>query len=327
MSSLQIIAVCSQIHTKHISTLCRQNVELLSVRLVVHTVTTGFQRANIFLSSTRQSWSRNRSVGSTRPWSGLSGFRFLAEAELSIFSKTPRPALVSTKSVIQWSRRVKRQGREAKYSLPFSTEFKHKWSNTFALHTRLHGSTETTLASSFIPRLCKRASKLVSVQAAVPSAVCVSHLQSHCLSLCLTLSVSLSRRLSVSVSLSLCLSVCLPRLSHFFSVSPSHCLSVSPSPFHRLSVSHRLCLTLSVSPPHRRSQPPHHKLHSTVTYSLHCPCNDTNCIVCEVRTGFSNTIQTAQHKNTALFNFHDCITLYMFQTYSSLSRAAWPWAI
>jgi len=36
-----IIAVSSQIHTKHINILCGQNVELLNVRLVVHIVTTG----------------------------------------------------------------------------------------------------------------------------------------------------------------------------------------------------------------------------------------------------------------------------------------------
>jgi hypothetical protein len=36
----EIIAVCSQIHTKHITTLCGQNVELLSVILAVHIVTT-----------------------------------------------------------------------------------------------------------------------------------------------------------------------------------------------------------------------------------------------------------------------------------------------
>jgi len=36
----EIIAVFSQIHTKHINTLCAQNVELLNVKLVVHTVTT-----------------------------------------------------------------------------------------------------------------------------------------------------------------------------------------------------------------------------------------------------------------------------------------------
>ena len=37
----EIIAVCSQIHTKHINTQFRQNVELLNVKLAVHIVTTG----------------------------------------------------------------------------------------------------------------------------------------------------------------------------------------------------------------------------------------------------------------------------------------------
>ena len=36
-----IIAVCSQIHIKHINTLCGQNVDLLNDKLVVHIVTTG----------------------------------------------------------------------------------------------------------------------------------------------------------------------------------------------------------------------------------------------------------------------------------------------
>ena len=36
----EIIAVFSQIHTKHINTLCEQNVELLNVKLAVHIVTT-----------------------------------------------------------------------------------------------------------------------------------------------------------------------------------------------------------------------------------------------------------------------------------------------
>ena len=36
----EIIAVCSQIHTKHRYTLCGQNVELSNVKLVVHIVTT-----------------------------------------------------------------------------------------------------------------------------------------------------------------------------------------------------------------------------------------------------------------------------------------------
>ena len=40
----EIIAVCSQIHTKHTNTLCGQNVELLNIKLVVHIVTTGLQR-------------------------------------------------------------------------------------------------------------------------------------------------------------------------------------------------------------------------------------------------------------------------------------------
>ena len=40
----EIIAVCSQIRTKHTNTLCGQNVELLNVKLVVHIVTAGLQR-------------------------------------------------------------------------------------------------------------------------------------------------------------------------------------------------------------------------------------------------------------------------------------------
>ena len=37
----EIIAFCSQIHTKHKNTVCGQNVELLNDKLVVHIVTTG----------------------------------------------------------------------------------------------------------------------------------------------------------------------------------------------------------------------------------------------------------------------------------------------
>jgi hypothetical protein len=36
----EMIAVCSEIHTKHTNTLCGQNVELLNVKLVVPKVTT-----------------------------------------------------------------------------------------------------------------------------------------------------------------------------------------------------------------------------------------------------------------------------------------------
>ena len=35
----EIMAVCSEIHTKHINTLCGQNVELLNVKLAVHIIT------------------------------------------------------------------------------------------------------------------------------------------------------------------------------------------------------------------------------------------------------------------------------------------------
>ena len=37
----EIIAVCSQIHTKHINTVCGQNVQLLNIKLAVYKVTAG----------------------------------------------------------------------------------------------------------------------------------------------------------------------------------------------------------------------------------------------------------------------------------------------
>jgi hypothetical protein len=37
----EIMVVCSEIHTKHINTVCGQNVELLNVKLAEHIVTTG----------------------------------------------------------------------------------------------------------------------------------------------------------------------------------------------------------------------------------------------------------------------------------------------
>jgi len=37
----EIMAVFSEIHTKHINTVCGQNVEFLKVKLAVHIVTTG----------------------------------------------------------------------------------------------------------------------------------------------------------------------------------------------------------------------------------------------------------------------------------------------
>jgi len=44
-----IIAVYSEIHTKHINTLCGQNVEMFNVKLVVHIVTTELQRVKSLL--------------------------------------------------------------------------------------------------------------------------------------------------------------------------------------------------------------------------------------------------------------------------------------
>ena len=38
MQYREIVAVCYQMHTKHINTLCGQNVELLNVKLAVHIV-------------------------------------------------------------------------------------------------------------------------------------------------------------------------------------------------------------------------------------------------------------------------------------------------
>ena len=44
----ETIAVCSQIHTKHINTLCGQNAELLNVKLAEHKVTTKKPQLNVY---------------------------------------------------------------------------------------------------------------------------------------------------------------------------------------------------------------------------------------------------------------------------------------
>jgi len=43
------MAVCSEIQSKHINTLCGQNLELLKVKLAVYIVTTGLQRVKSLL--------------------------------------------------------------------------------------------------------------------------------------------------------------------------------------------------------------------------------------------------------------------------------------
>jgi len=45
----EIMAVCSEIHTKHINTVCGQKVELFNVKLAVNIVTTGLQRVKSLL--------------------------------------------------------------------------------------------------------------------------------------------------------------------------------------------------------------------------------------------------------------------------------------
>jgi len=42
----EIIAVCSEIHTKHLNALCGQDVETVNVKLVVHIVTTRLEIVN-----------------------------------------------------------------------------------------------------------------------------------------------------------------------------------------------------------------------------------------------------------------------------------------
>jgi len=49
MLNREIIAVCSEIHTKHINTLHGQIIELLNVKLAVHIVTTWLQSVKSLL--------------------------------------------------------------------------------------------------------------------------------------------------------------------------------------------------------------------------------------------------------------------------------------
>jgi len=47
MKCSEIIAVCSQIHTKHIKTLCGQNVDIVNAKLAVLILTAGFSGLNL----------------------------------------------------------------------------------------------------------------------------------------------------------------------------------------------------------------------------------------------------------------------------------------
>jgi hypothetical protein len=50
----EIIAVCSQIHTKHTNTLCGQNVEFVNVKLVEFKATTQLKRVKVFFVSSQE---------------------------------------------------------------------------------------------------------------------------------------------------------------------------------------------------------------------------------------------------------------------------------
>jgi hypothetical protein len=56
----EIIAVCSEIHTKHINTLCGQNVELFNVKPL------GFKRLILFCAITAKVWMFVRAVDMQR---------------------------------------------------------------------------------------------------------------------------------------------------------------------------------------------------------------------------------------------------------------------
>jgi len=50
----EVIAVCSEIHTKHANTLCGQKAELLNVKLALQIVTIGFYPRNTQLIITNK---------------------------------------------------------------------------------------------------------------------------------------------------------------------------------------------------------------------------------------------------------------------------------
>jgi len=57
----ELMAVCSEIHTKHTNTLCEQKVEFVNIKLLVHIVTSGlaFHRlTNLLLAYLQKTGSR-----------------------------------------------------------------------------------------------------------------------------------------------------------------------------------------------------------------------------------------------------------------------------
>jgi hypothetical protein len=72
----EIIAVCSEIHTKHINILCGQNVELLNVKVVVHIVAIGLRRANLFESKVTTCLTKTMWVATLLPFSQGTGMMY-----------------------------------------------------------------------------------------------------------------------------------------------------------------------------------------------------------------------------------------------------------
>jgi len=68
MSYREIMAVCSEIHIKHINTLCGKDVELLNVKQVVHIVTPDCRQGGLCSDSQHgqglvQVWYPHRALG------------------------------------------------------------------------------------------------------------------------------------------------------------------------------------------------------------------------------------------------------------------------
>jgi hypothetical protein len=64
----EIIAVCSEIHTKHINALCAQNVEFLNVELVVYKEAIELYKGLIVLSFVTVWFSTNTSLKVAVEW-------------------------------------------------------------------------------------------------------------------------------------------------------------------------------------------------------------------------------------------------------------------
>jgi hypothetical protein len=79
-----------------------------------------------------------------KPEIGVLGFDSQRGLGIFLFTNASRTALEPTQPPIQWvpgalSLGLKRSGREADYTLPFSAEVKNAWSYTSTPPKRLHG--------------------------------------------------------------------------------------------------------------------------------------------------------------------------------------------